>query len=86
MCQINSTTQRSKFLSFREGDGNEHQCLIPVAMLAGDGAEYRALLLGEGLEIEPGRAVRESGSDGFLWQYKRLCVPPERRVPAVIRG
>jgi uncharacterized protein (DUF927 family) len=58
---------------FRDPDGHEHQCLIPMAMLAADGNEYRARLLKEGLEIEPGRIPRK-----FLHTYIQTANPPTR--------
>src|ERR1035437_4651209 len=62
-----------QLLCFRDPDGHEHQCLIPMAMLAADGNEYRALLLKEGLEIEPGRVVRK-----LLHTYIQTANPPTR--------
>ena len=58
---------------FRDPDGHEHQCLIPMAMLAADGHEYRALLLKEGLELEPGRVARK-----LLHIYIQTANPPTR--------
>ena len=62
-----------QLLCFRDPDGHEHQCLIPMAMLAADGNEYRARLLKEGLEIEPGRVVRK-----LLHTYIQTANPPTR--------
>jgi putative DNA primase/helicase len=48
-----------KLLAFRDPDGKKHQVAIPMEMLAGDGIEYRRLLLSNGLEIAPSRKARE---------------------------
>lgn len=48
-----------RLLALPDPDGAAHEWAMPMAMLAGDGAEYRARLLSLGLRIEPGRRARE---------------------------
>lgn len=38
-------------LEFRDSDHNQKQLVLPATMLAGDGVQYRAMLLGMGLRI-----------------------------------
>jgi hypothetical protein len=48
-----------KLIEFPDKDGNLHRCLIPMSELAGNGAEWWARLLSQGLQVAPGRKVRE---------------------------
>lgn len=46
-------------LNWRDHDGRPHRFALPRAMLAGDGAEARRVLLDGGLFVSPGRKARE---------------------------
>jgi len=46
-------------LRWRDNDGRIHRWALPRAMLAGDGADARRMLLEGGLFVAPGRAARE---------------------------
>lgn len=48
-----------RLLGWRDREGREHTWPMPMSMLAGSGDEYRARLLDGGLEIEPGKRVRD---------------------------
>ncbi|MBA2654419.1 MAG: DUF927 domain-containing protein [Gammaproteobacteria bacterium] len=48
-----------RLLEFSDPDGKNHQWAMPMEMLAGDGTEYRRILLSRGLEIAPNRKARE---------------------------
>jgi putative DNA primase/helicase len=48
-----------RLLEFSDPDGKHHQWAMPMEMLAGDGTEYRRILLSRGLEIAPSRKARE---------------------------
>ena len=62
-----------RLLVLPDRDGTMHEWPMPMAMLAGNGEEYRRRLLGMGLEIAPGRRARER-----LHQYISVCRPAER--------
>ena len=47
-----------KVLSWKDGDGKEHEWAMPSSMLAGDGAELRRILLDGGLQIAAGIKAR----------------------------
>jgi putative DNA primase/helicase len=66
-----------QLLVFRDKDGVEHKWLMPMSLLAGDGAEYRERLLSMGLSIAPGRRSRE-----LLATYIQTA-KPDRRVRCV---
>ena len=68
-----------KVLRFWDADGRQHEWPMPMAMLAGDGSEYRAQLLDMGLQIAPGRNGREA-----LAMYIQKA-DPEGRVRCVDR-
>ncbi len=68
-----------RLLSFRDPDGRDHEWAMPTAMLAGDGTEYRARLLEQGLDILPSREARYG-----LHEYISSC-RPAARVRAVTR-
>jgi putative DNA primase/helicase len=46
------------FLEFKDGDRNAKQWAMPASLLAGDGTQYRAQLLGMGLRIGAGTAAK----------------------------
>jgi uncharacterized protein (DUF927 family) len=48
-----------RLLRFPDRDGKVHQWAMPMALLSGDGREYREKLLDMGLVIPPGRKARE---------------------------
>lgn len=68
-----------QLLLFQDKDGKEHSWLMPMAMLAGDGNEYRQQLLNMGLSIAPGRKARE-----LLTIYIQTA-KPEAKVRCVDR-
>lgn len=45
-------------LEFNDGDGNAKRWAMPASMLAGDGTQYRAVLLSMGLRIGAGTAAK----------------------------
>lgn len=45
-------------LEFEDGDGNAKRWAMPASMLAGDGTQYRAVLLSMGLRIGAGTAAK----------------------------
>lgn len=47
-------------LEFEDGDGNAKRWAMPASMLAGDGTQYRAVLLSMGLRIGAGTAAKEA--------------------------
>lgn len=47
-------------LSWKDGDGRQHQWPMPRGMLAGDGGAIREHLLGRGLYVAPDRQAREA--------------------------
>ncbi|TWA73736.1 putative DNA primase/helicase [Azospirillum brasilense] len=46
-------------LRWKDHDGREHEWAMPRALLAGDGTDYRRVLLDGGLSVAPGRRARE---------------------------
>jgi putative DNA primase/helicase len=48
-----------RLLKWLDGGGREHLWAMPMSLLAGSGDEYRARLLDGGLQIYPGKQVRE---------------------------
>ncbi len=68
-----------RLLGFRDPDGHDHEWAMPTEMLAGDGTEYRARLLEQGLIIWPGREARYG-----LHEYIGGC-RPKARARAVTR-
>lgn len=48
-----------RLLEWYDCDGRSHTWAMSMSMLAGDGTAYRAELLSKGLEIEPGKIVRQ---------------------------
>jgi putative DNA primase/helicase len=49
----------SRLLEFKDLDGRHHMWCMPMELLAGDGSEYRRVLLNMGLQISPGRKARD---------------------------
>jgi uncharacterized protein (DUF927 family) len=48
-----------RLLRWHDSEGRQHQWLMPMSLLAGDGNEYRSRLMDGGLFIAPGRKARE---------------------------
>ncbi|WP_448192724.1 DUF927 domain-containing protein [Azospirillum sp. sgz301742] len=46
-------------LKWKDHDGREHEWAMPRALLAGDGTDFRRILLDGGLFVAPGRKARE---------------------------
>jgi uncharacterized protein (DUF927 family) len=68
-----------RLLKFKDPDGREHEWAMPTEMLSGDGNEYRARLLEQGLSIWPSREARYG-----LHEYLAQC-RPSARARAVTR-
>jgi putative DNA primase/helicase len=68
-----------RLLHFKDPDGGEHEWAMPTEMLGGDGTEYRARLLEQGLTIWPTREARYG-----LHEYLARC-RPDARARAVTR-
>lgn len=62
-----------KLLMWKDKDGQSHQWSMPNAMLAGDGAEYRRVLLSQGLGIHAGKKAQNA-----LHDYIMSANPPDR--------
>ena len=62
-----------RLLAWHGLDGEAHEWAMPMTLLAGDGAELRARLLDEGLDIAPGRKAREA-----LLRYLSAARPAAR--------
>ncbi|MCV6588506.1 MAG: DUF927 domain-containing protein [Marinobacterium sp.] len=60
-------------LEFQDMDHHPHQWAMPAEMLAGDGSDYRRVLLNKGLAIAPGSKARQ-----LLTQYVQTCRPHGR--------
>jgi putative DNA primase/helicase len=48
-----------RLLKWKDREGREHFWAMPMSLLAGSGDEYRSRLLDGGLQIQPGKHVRE---------------------------
>ena len=68
-----------KYLAIHDPDGRVHHIAMPAAMTAGDGTEYRRILLDHGLSLAPGKTAREQ-LEIYLAMWK-----PKRRVRCVGR-
>lgn len=66
-------------LAWRDGDGRRHEWALPRAMLAGDGADVRRVLLDAGLFVAPGQRARNRLSECLT------AVRVNRRAKAVSR-
>ena len=49
-----------RLLEFDDSEGRHHSWAMPMEMLAGDGTDYRRVLLSKGLHIQPGQKARNS--------------------------
>ncbi len=54
-----ANTEWGVLLQFEDRDGNPKRWAMPRRMLAGDGAEYRAILLDMGLNIDPSSSAKQ---------------------------
>ena len=68
-----------RLLKFFDADKTPHCWAMPMEMLAGDGNEYRRILLSMGLTIAPGKKVRE-----YLTHYIQSA-EPEMRARSVLK-
>lgn len=68
-----------RLVAIHDGDRKVHRWSMPMAMMAGDGAEYRRELLRHGLVLAPGKTAREQ-LEIYLAMWK-----PKRRVRCVGR-
>ncbi len=68
-----------RLLKFKDPDEGDHEWSMPTEMLAGDGTEYRARLLGRGLSIWPSKEARY-GLHEYISQVR-----PAARARAVAR-
>ena len=62
-----------RLLKFPDADENLHEWAMPMEMLAGEGTEYRARLLDQGLTIHPDQTARYG-----LYSYLSNCQPRVR--------
>ncbi len=62
-----------RLLKFPDADENVHEWAMPCEMLAGDGVEYRARLLSQGVTIYPDQTARYG-----LYEYLAQCRPRTR--------
>jgi hypothetical protein len=74
-----ASTDHGRLLRWTDCNGVTHEWPMPMALLASDGAEYRAQLLSLGVEIAPGHRTRER-----LHEYL-LTTKPAARVRCVSR-
>ena len=56
-----------RLLAWNGLDGEAHEWAMPMTLLAGDGAELRARLLDEGLDIAPGRKAWTRRCSAGCW-------------------
>lgn len=68
-----SSANWGRLITWHDADGKSHEWAMPSAMLAGDGAEYRRILLDQGLNIRSGRAAANA-----LHDYIQIATPPDR--------
>lgn len=64
-----------RLLEFPDEDGRWHRWACPMELLAGDGTEFRRVLLSEGLRIAPGTKARN-----LLTTYVQTTLPDARAV------
>ncbi len=66
-----------RLLQFKDRDGKQHSWAMPMAMMAGDHAAYREILLSFGVQISTSRKARDKLAE-YLQSYqvseKVLCV------------
>lgn len=74
VARTRDTQQKShgRVLEFDDADGHRHQWVMPMSLLAGDGTEYRAILLAMGLELSTNRKAR-----GLLDEYIQRARPEQ---------
>lgn len=62
-----------KIVEFKDPDSQNHEYMIPMELLAGDGKELRGTLMGLGLDISP-----DSKARSYFLRYLQLCKPYAR--------
>ena len=68
-----------RLLEFRDPDGRLHQWACPLELFAGDGSEFRRLLLAMGLQISPAAKARQLlASYVQTWQVKARATCTDR--------
>lgn len=70
-----------RLLSWNDADGRRHEWAMPNSMLAGDGADYRRILLSQGLGIRAGK-----GAQNALHDYILTANPPARAISMDMAG
>ncbi|MEO5344308.1 MAG: DUF927 domain-containing protein, partial [Gammaproteobacteria bacterium SHHR-1] len=70
-----------RLLEFDDLDGQPHQWAMPLALLSGDGAEVRRILLDQGLRIAPGQRPRN-----LLNQFLQTAAPAARALSSEKTG
>ena len=64
-----------RLLEFEDPDGRVHRWACPMELLAGDGTEFRRILLSMGLKLAPGAKARQ-----LVAQYVQTAKTPMRGV------
>lgn len=77
----NNSNNWGRLLVWTDPDNNKHEYAMPGSMMAEDGAEYRRILLDNGLSIYPGRQVQNA-----LHEYIMTADPEARAVSVSIPG
>lgn len=70
-----------RLLVWKDKDGNHHEWAMPSEMLAGDGSDYRRMLLDRGLCIRSGRKAQNA-----LHDYIAGATPPDRALSVSMTG
>ncbi len=70
-----------RLLQWQDQDGKQHEWAMPSEMLAGDGAEYRRILLDRGLSIRAGKTAQNA-----LHDYILCASPPDRASSVSMTG
>jgi putative DNA primase/helicase len=70
-----------RLLSWCDADGGWHEWAMPNSMLAGDGADYRRILLSQGLGIRGGKKAQNA-----LHDYILTAKPPTRAISVSMVG
>lgn len=70
-----------RLLVWKDKDGTSHEWAMPSEMLAGDGSDYRRILLDRGLCIRSGRKAQNA-----LHDYIAGATPPERALSVNMTG
>ena len=81
LARDNKGNSWGRLLVWKDPDGNSHEWAMPNFMLAGDGAEYRRILLDMGLSIRAGKK-----SQNALHDYITTANPKARAISVNIPG